>query len=191
MYRIINTPLQEEVVQSLKAGEKVLISGKIYSARDAAHKCMVEALDRDGKLPFDAKGQIIYYAGPCPPKPGKISGPYGPTTSGRMDKYAARLIEEGLMGMMGKGDRGDAVIASMIKNKCVYFAAIGGLGAYTSTIIKAQKVVAYDELGAEALIEIWVENFPAIVAIDCQGNNLYRTEPDKYKNKFDINMLNR
>jgi fumarate hydratase subunit beta len=191
MYKTINTPLQEEVVKSLKAGDKILISGKIYSARDAAHKCMVEALEKGGKLPFDASGQIVYYAGPCPAKPGNVAGPYGPTTSGRMDKYTPMLIEEGLKGMMGKGNRSQAVIDSMVKHKCVYFAAIGGLGAYTSTIIKSQKVIAYDELGAEALIEIFVEDFPAIVAIDCLGNNLYITEPDKYKNMFDINMLNR
>lgn len=191
MYKKINTPLCEEVVKSLKVGEQVLISGIIYSARDAAHKRMLEDLDRDGKLPMDVDGQIIYYAGPCPPKPGNVSGPYGPTTSGRMDKYSPRLIEEGLMGMMGKGDRADTVIESMINNKCVYLAVIGGLGAYTSTLIKSLKVIAYDELGAEALIKIEVEDFPAIVAIDCEGNNLYRTEPDKYKNKFDINMLNR
>lgn len=191
MYKKINTPLEQEVVQSLKAGEKVLISGKIYSARDAAHKRMVEDIEKGEKLPFDVKGQIVYYAGPCPARPGNVSGPYGPTTSGRMDKYAPKIIEEGLTGMMGKGDRSDAVIESMIKNKCVYLAAIGGLGAYISTIIKSQKTIAYDELGAEALIEIWVEDFPAIVAIDCEGNNLYKTEPDKYKGKFDLNMLNR
>ena len=189
MYKKINTPLSEEVVRSLKVGEKLLISGVIYSARDAAHKHMLEDLERDGKLPIDVRGQIIYYAGPCPPKPGNVSGPYGPTTSGRMDKYSPRLIEEGLKGMMGKGDRADAVIESMIHNKCVYLAVVGGLGAYTSTLIKSLEVIAYDELGAEALIKIEVEDFPAIVAIDCNGNNLYRTEPDKYKDKFDINML--
>ena len=190
MYKRINPPLSEEVVQNLKVGDKLLISGTIYSARDAAHKRMLEDLERDGKLPIDVKGQIIYYAGPCPPKPGSVSGPYGPTTSGRMDKYSPRLLEEGLSGMMGKGDRADSVIASMIKNKSVYLAVIGGLGAYTSTLIKSLKVIAYDELGAEALIEIEVEDFPAIVAIDCEGNNLYRTEVDKYKNKFELNMLN-
>ena len=190
MYKRINPPLSEEVVQNLKVGDKLLISGTIYSARDAAHKRMLEDLERDGKLPIDVKGQIIYYAGPCPPKPGSVSGPYGPTTSGRMDKYSPRLLEEGLSGMMGKGDRDDSVIASMIKNNSVYLAVIGGLGAYTSTLIKSLKVIAYDELGAEALIEIEVEDFPAIVAIDCEGNNLYRTEVDKYKNKFDLNMLN-
>ena len=189
MYKKINTPLREEVVQSLKAGDKLLISGIIYSARDAAHKRMLEDLERDGKLPLDVRGQIIYYAGPCPPRPGNVSGPYGPTTSGRMDKYSPRLIEEGLMGMMGKGDRSDAVIESMIENKCVYLAVVGGIGAFTSTLIKSLKVIAYNELGSEALIEIEVEDFPAIVAIDCVGNNLYRTEPDKYKNKFNLNML--
>lgn len=190
MYKKINTPLSEELVQSLNVGEKLLISGIIYTARDAAHKRMIEDLERDGELPIDVSGQIIYYAGPCPPKPGNVSGPYGPTTSGRMDKYSPSLIEKGLMGMMGKGDRSDAVINSMIKNKCVYLAVIGGLGAYTSTLIKSLEVIAYDELGAESLIKIEVEDFPAIVAIDCEGNNLYRTEPNKYKNKFNLNMLN-
>ena len=124
MYKRINPPLSEEVVQNLKVGDKLLISGTIYSARDAAHKRMLEDLERDGKLPIDVKGQIIYYAGPCPPKPGSVSGPYGPTTSGRMDKYSPRLLEEGLSGMMGKGDRDDSVIASMIKNNSVYLAVI-------------------------------------------------------------------
>lgn len=190
MYKKITTPLQDVVIQELKAGDRVLISGKIYTARDAAHKRMIEELERDGKLPFDATGQIIYYAGPCPPKPGNIAGPFGPTTSGRMDKYSSKIIEQGLKGMIGKGDRADAVIDSMKSHKCLYFAAVGGLGAYISTVIKAIKVIAYEDLGAEALMELIVEDFPAIVAIDCNGVNLYRTEPDKYKDKFDINKVN-
>lgn len=190
MYKKITTPLQDVVIQELKAGDRVLISGKIYTARDAAHKRMIEELERDGKLPFDTTGQIIYYAGPCPPKPGNIAGPFGPTTSGRMDKYSSKIIEQGLKGMIGKGDRADAVIDSMKSHKCLYFAAVGGLGAYISTVIKAIKVIAYEDLGAEALMELMVEDFPAIVAIDCNGVNLYRTEPDKYKDKFDINKVN-
>jgi fumarate hydratase subunit beta len=191
MYKKINTPLLEDTLKNLKSGDRVLISGKIYSGRDVAHKRMIEALERGQQLPFDAAGQIIYYAGPCPPKPGYAAGPFGPTTSGRMDKYAPRIIQQGLKGMMGKGDRAEDVIAAMIKYNCVYFAAIGGLGAYTSTIIKSIKVIAYEDLGAEALMELWVEDFPAIVAIDSEGNNLYRNEPDKYKDKFDLSMLNR
>lgn len=189
MYKKIFTPLQEKVVEHLSAGDRILITGKIYTARDAAHKRMVEALETTGELPFDPRGQLIYYAGPCPPKPGYAAGPFGPTTSGRMDKYAPILLKQGLKGMMGKGDRSVDVVDAMIKNHAVYFAAIGGLGAYTSTIIKSQKIIAYADLGAEALLEIEVENFPAIVAIDCQGNNLYKTEPDKYKNLFDTKML--
>ncbi|MDF2841325.1 MAG: hydro-lyase family enzyme Fe-S type, tartrate/fumarate subfamily, partial [Clostridia bacterium] len=166
MYKKVSTPLREETLKDLKAGDSVLISGKIFSARDAAHKRMVEALERGEKLPFDVAGQIIYYAGPCPPKPGYAAGPFGPTTSGRMDKYAPEIIQQGLTGMMGKGDRAESVIDAMIKHNCIYFAAIGGLGAYTSTVIKSLKVIAYEDLGAEAVMELWVEDFPAIVAID-------------------------
>jgi fumarate hydratase subunit beta len=191
MYKKVSTPLREETLKDLKAGDSVLISGKIFSARDAAHKRMVEALERGEKLPFDVAGQIIYYAGPCPPKPGYAAGPFGPTTSGRMDKYAPEIIQQGLTGMMGKGDRAEEVINAMIKHNCIYFAAIGGLGAYTSTVIKFLKVIAYEDLGAEAVMELWVEDFPAIVAIDTKGNNLYRSEPDKYKDKFDLSLLNR
>lgn len=189
MYKKITAPLQDADIQELKAGDRVLISGKIYTARDAAHKRMIEELERGGKLPFDTTGQIIYYAGPCPPKPGNIAGPFGPTTSGRMDKYSSKIIKQGLKGMMGKGDRADEVIDAMKSHKCVYFAAVGGLGAYTSTVIKAIKVVAYEDLGAEAVRELIVEDFPAIVAIDCNGANLYRTEPDKFKDKFDIKYI--
>jgi len=191
MYKKLTMPLEEEIIQSLRAGDRVLISGTIYAARDAAHRCMVDALNAGEKLPVDLAGQMIYYAGPCPPKPGYAAGPFGPTTSGRMDKYAVDIMEQGLKAMMGKGDRADFVIDAMIAHKCVYLAAIGGLGAYTSTKISALRVMAYEDLGAEALMEIEVEDFPAIVAIDCDGNNLYRIEPDKYKNKFDIKIFDR
>lgn len=189
MYKKITTPLNDNIVNELKAGQHVYISGKIYVGRDAAHKRMVEQLEQGGKLPFDAEGQIIYYAGPCPPKPGSVSGSFGPTTSGRMDKYSPQMIKQGLKGMMGKGDRADAVIAEMINSKCVYFAAVGGLGAYISTVIKSLRVIAYEDLGAEALRELEVVDFPAIVAIDSSGSNLYRTEPGKYADKFDINSV--
>lgn len=191
MYKKVITPLNDDAVHSLKAGDRVLITGKIYTARDAAHKRMIEALNAGQELPFNPEGQIVYYAGPCPPKPGNVAGPIGPTTSGRMDKYAPALMKQGLKGMIGKGDRADSVIEAMSMHKCVYFAAIGGLGAYISTIIKSQKVVAYEDLGAEAVMELWVENFPATVVIDCECNNIYRTEPDKYKNKFSLELLDR
>lgn len=184
MYKEITTPLNDDVLSSLRAGDRVLISGIIYTARDAAHKRMWEALQRGETLPFDIKGQVIYYAGPCPARPGNIAGPFGPTTSGRMDKYAPLLIEHGLRGMIGKGDRDSKVMEAMVKNKAVYFAAVGGLGAYIATVIQKQEPVAYEELGTEALTRLTVKDFPAIVVIDCEGNNLYRTEPEKYKNRF-------
>jgi fumarate hydratase subunit beta len=184
MYKKITSPLDENMLDSLRAGDYVNISGIMYTARDAAHKRMWEALNRGEKLPFDIKGQIIYYAGPCPAKPGSIVGPIGPTTSGRMDKYAPLLIQHGLRGMIGKGDRDIKVVEAMVENKAVYFAAIGGLGAYIANSIKKRELVAYEDLGTEALTRLTVIDFPAIVAIDCKGNNLYKTESDKYKNKY-------
>lgn len=191
MYKKIYTPLDEELVLSLQAGDQVLITGKIYSARDAAHKRMAEALAAGQSLPFDPKGQLIYYAGPCPAKPGYAAGPFGPTTSGRMDKYAPAIMEQGLKGMMGKGDRGAAVVAAMKEQHCVYFAAIGGLGAYTATVIKSIRTIAYEDLGAEAIRELEVADFPAIVAIDSRGTNLYKTEPQKYRDRFEEIIQNR
>lgn len=184
MQREIIAPLTDDVVESLKAGDRVLISGTIYTARDAAHKRMWEALQRGEPLPFDIKGQIIYYAGPCPAKPGSVAGPFGPTTSGRMDKYAPLLIQWGLKGMIGKGDRDDKVIEAMVENKAVYFAAVGGLGAYIATKIRKQETVAYEDLGTEAIKRLTVKDFPAIVVIDGSGNNLYKTEQEKYENRF-------
>ncbi|MGE5632151.1 MAG: Fe-S-containing hydro-lyase [Caulobacteraceae bacterium] len=185
MQKRIGAPLSKDVILSLESGDYVLVSGTIYVARDAAHKKMCEALQNGEPLPFDIEGQIIYYAGPCPARPGNIAGPFGPTTSGRMDKFAPVLMERGLKGMIGKGDRDDSVIDSMIKNGAVYFAAVGGLGAYIATVIEEQQVIAYGELGAEALFRLKVKDFPAIVAIDSKGSNLYRTEPKKYENKFE------
>lgn len=184
MQREIIAPLTDDVVESLKAGDRVLISGTIYTARDAAHKRMWEALQRGEPLPFDIKGQIIYYAGPCPARPGSVAGPFGPTTSGRMDKYAPLLIQWGLKGMIGKGDRDDKVIEAMVENKAVYFAAVGGLGAYIATKIRKQETVAYEDLGTEAIKRLTVKDFPAIVVIDGSGNNLYKTEQEKYENRF-------
>jgi fumarate hydratase subunit beta len=184
MYKKITTPLKDEDINQLKAGDRVLLSGVIYSARDAAHKRMHEALQKGQALPFDINQQVIYYAGPCPARPGAIAGPFGPTTSGRMDKYASLLIELGLKGMIGKGDRAYDVIDAMKEHNAVYFAAIGGIGAYIAATIESQEVIAYEELGAEAIIKLAVKDFPLIVAIDSRGVNIYQTEPQKYKNKF-------
>lgn len=184
MYKRITTPLKDEDLNQLNAGDRVLLSGVIYSARDAAHKEMHNTLQKGLELPIDIRRQVIYYAGPCPAKPGEVAGPYGPTTSGRMDKYAPELIKLGLKGMIGKGDRNTDVIEAMVESNAVYFAAIGGIGAYIAATIKSQEIIAYEELGAEALIKLEVEDFPLIVAIDSRGNNLYVTEPQKFKNKY-------
>lgn len=184
MYKRLTTPLDSETIKSLEIGDRILIRGKIYSARDAAHKRMCEVLNNEQELPFDIKGQIIYYAGPCPPKPNCVSGPFGPTTSGRMDAYTPQILKQGLKAMIGKGERSHKVVESMKKEGAVYFVAIGGAGALIATKIKSQKVIAYDELGAEALRELWVEDFPVILAIDSLGNNLFETEPSKYSNQY-------
>lgn len=184
MYKRVTTPLKDEYINQLSAGDRVLLSGVIFSARDAAHKRMYEALQNGQVLPFDIQQQVIYYAGPCPARPGAIAGPFGPTTSGRMDKYTSLLIELGLKGMIGKGDRSADVVNAMKKYNTVYFAAIGGIGAYIAGTIVSQEIIAYEELGAEAIMKLEVKDFPLIVAIDSSGNNLYHTEPQKYKNKF-------
>jgi len=179
--KIISAPLTDEVVNDLKAGDRVLINGIIHTARDAAHKRLVEMLDRNEPLPIDLKGQIIYYVGPCPAKPGTVIGSAGPTTSGRMDAYTPRLLDEGLKGMIGKGLRSKAVVDSMIKNGAVYFAAIGGAGALLAECIKEAEVVAFDDLGTEALRRLRVENFPVTVIIDRNGNDLYSIGRKKYQ----------
>ena len=184
MYKRISIPLSDEDINQLNAGDSVLLSGIIYAARDAAHKRMHEAMQNGLALPLDIRQQVIYYAGPCPARPGETAGPFGPTTSGRMDKYAPELIRLGLKGMIGKGDRGAEVVEAMKENKAVYFAAIGGIGAYIAATIDSQEVIAYEELGAEALTKLRVKDFPVIVAIDSRGNNLYATEPEKYKDKY-------
>lgn len=184
MYKNITTPLTDEIIKDLKAGDRVLISGKIYAARDAAHIRLCDALTKGETLPMDLAGQIIYYAGPCPPKPGCVTGPFGPTTSGRMDKYTPQMLEQGLKGMIGKGERSSEVIEAMKAKKAVYLTAIGGAGALIATTIREIKTVAYEDLGAEAIMELVVEELPVIVAIDCSGGNLYQTEPLKYKDKY-------
>jgi fumarate hydratase subunit beta len=158
-----------------------LISGYVYAARDTVHKRLVNLLNEGKELPIDLKGQVVYYVGPTPAKPGYASGSAGPTSSYRMDSYSPRLMDQGLKGMIGKGLRNDAVVESMIKNKAVYFAATGGAAALIAKSIKKVEMVAYEELGAEALQKMTVVDFPAIVVIDSKGNNLYQTGPEKYK----------
>ncbi|MBU5477726.1 Fe-S-containing hydro-lyase [Eubacterium sp. MSJ-13] len=173
MDRYINAPIDDEVVNSLKAGDYVYITGTIYTARDAAHKRMYEAINNGGDIPFELKNNIIYYLGPSPAREGQVIGSAGPTTSSRMDKYTPLLLEHGLKGMIGKGKRSDKVIESMHKNNAVYFAAIGGAGALLSKCIKKAEVIAYDDLGTEAIRKLEVENLPAIVVIDNEKNNMY------------------
>lgn len=179
--RYINAPLDESTVNELQAGDYVYISGTIYTARDAAHKRMYESMTQGDPIPFDLKNNIIYYLGPTPAREGQVIGSAGPTTSSRMDKYAPLLLDHGLKGMIGKGKRSKEVIDSMVKNGAVYFAAVGGAGALLSKCIKESEVIAYDDLGTEAVRKLRVENFPAIVVIDSKGNNLYETAAEKYK----------
>ena len=173
MEKKITTPLTEEVIQSLRAGDKVLITGYIYTARDAAHKRMVEALQRGEPLPIDVKGQVIYYVGPTPPKPGQVIGSAGPTTSTRMDKYTEALLKLGLKGMIGKGYRSPEVKELLKKYKAVYFAAVGGVAVLLSKSIKSSEVIAYEDLGTEAIRRLYVEDFPVIVANDVYGGDVF------------------
>jgi fumarate hydratase subunit beta len=174
MDKHINTPLTDEKVKDLKAGDYVYITGTVYTARDAAHKRMYEALQNNEELPFDVKNNIVYYLGPSPAREGQVIGSAGPTTAGRMDKYTPSLLDLGLKGMIGKGRRTDDVISSMVKNNAVYFAAIGGAGALLSKCIKKAEVIAYEDLGTEAIRKLEVEDLPVIVVIDSEGNNLYK-----------------
>ena len=177
----LTTPLTNEMVSALRIGDKVLISGVIYTARDAAHKRLIDLLDAGKILPFDIQGQVIYYVGPSPAKPGQVIGAAGPTTSYRMDPYAPRLIELGLKGMIGKGKRDAAVKEAIIKYKAVYFGATGGAGALISKAIKAAEVIAYEELGPEAIRRLVVEDFPAVVINDVAGGDLYEEGLRQYK----------
>ncbi len=170
----ITTPLTDDVVRGLKAGDTVLLSGKIYTARDLAHKRLVEALAKGEALPFEIKGAVIYYVGPSPAKPGRVIGACGPTTSYRMDSYTPTLMEAGLKGMIGKGNRSPAVIEALKRFCGVYFAAVGGAAALLAQRVKGAKVIAYEDLGPEALQELLVEDFPAIVVNDCYGADLYQ-----------------
>ena len=173
MDRYINTPITKETVREIKAGDYVYITGTVYTARDAAHDRMYKAINNGENLPINIEDQIIYYLGPTPAREGQVIGSAGPTTSSRMDKYTPALLDLGMNAMIGKGKRSPEVIESMKKNEAVYFAAVGGAGALLSKCIKKAEVVAYDELGTEAIRKLYVENFPVIAVIDCYGNNIY------------------
>lgn len=175
MDRYIKAPLSKEDAVSLRAGDYVYLSGTIYTARDAAHKRMYEALAAGEELPVDMRGNVIYYMGPSPAREGRPIGSAGPTTSSRMDKYTPQLLDLGLCGMIGKGKRSDAVREAIVRNQSVYFAAVGGAGALLSRSIVASEVIAYDDLGTEAIRKLEVKDFPVIVVIDSEGNNLYET----------------
>lgn len=181
MDKYIKTPLTKEKVKDLHAGDYVYITGTIYTARDAAHKRMTEELAEGKELPFNIENQIVYYLGPTPNREGQVIGSAGPTTSSRMDKYAPTLLEKGQTGMIGKGKRSKTVIDSMKKNTAVYFAAVGGAGALLSQCIKKSEVIAYDDLGTEAIRKLYVENLPVITVIDCDGKNMYETATISYR----------
>lgn len=179
----ITTPFSDEMIKSLKAGDMVYLSGVIYTARDAAHKRMCEMLDKGEAMPFDFTGAAIYYAGPCPAKPGKPIGSIGPTTSGRMDLYSPRLIEKGLKVMIGKGLRSKEVVDAIVKHCGVYFAAIGGAAALMAKSVESAEVIAFDELGTEAVRRLAVKDLPVIVAIDSKGNNMYEAGRKAFEKK--------
>ncbi len=181
MERHITAPFNRETAATLKAGDYVYISGTVYTARDAAHKRMQEALETGETLPLELSGNVIYYMGPSPAREGRPIGSAGPTTASRMDKYAPKLLDLGLTGMIGKGKRSQAVRDAIVRNQSVYFAAVGGAGALLSKAITKSEVIAYDDLGTEAIRKLEVVNFPVIVVIDAQGNNLYETAIKQYQ----------
>ena len=181
MDKYISAPFKNEEIKDLKSGDYVYITGTIYTARDAAHKRMYEALERKEELPLSMENNVIYYMGPSPARDGRPIGSAGPTTASRMDKYAPSLLDLGLKGMIGKGKRSKEVQDAIVRNQAVYFAAVGGAGALLSKCIKKSEVIAYDDLGTEAIRKLEVENFPVIVVIDAQGNNLYETAITDYQ----------
>ena len=181
MDRHITAPINKETARSLHAGDYVYITGTMYTARDAAHKRMYEILQEGGELPIDIQGQVIYYMGPSPAREGRPIGSAGPTTASRMDKYAPQLLDLGLGAMIGKGKRNQAVIDAIVRNGSVYFAAVGGAGALLSKCITSSEVVAYDDLGTEAIRKLEIKDFPVIVVMDCEGNNLYDMAIEQYK----------
>ncbi len=180
MVKTLQTPLTKEKLADLNAGDQVLVSGTIYTARDAAHEMLMGTLDQGEKLPFDVQGAMIYYVGPTPTREGDVIGSAGPTTSVRMDSYTPRLLDLGLLGMIGKGRRGEQVKEKMKEMGAVYFAAIGGAGALIKSSITAQEIIAYEELGPEAIRKLQVKDFPVTVIIDANGNDLYETGRKEY-----------
>lgn len=182
MIKSINTPLTEDITTGLRAGDSVLLTGTIYTARDAAHGRLINLLNEEKGLPINVKDEIIYYVGPTPEKEGQVIGSAGPTTSYRMDSYAPRLLDLGLKGMIGKGARNEEVIDAIKRNKAIYFGAIGGAGALISKCINSCQVIAYDDLGAEAIRKLEVKNMPLVVIIDTEGNNLYEIGKNEYLN---------
>lgn len=180
MNKYIQTPIKENDIENLKIGDSVLISGTIYVARDAAHKRIQEMLDNKQKLPFDLENNLIYYMGPSPAREGRPIGSAGPTTSSRMDKYAPRLLDLGLKGMIGKGKRSKEVKEAVVRNKAIYFAAIGGAGALLSKAVLKSEIIAFEDLGAEAILKLEVKDFPVIVVMDSNGNDLYETAIQDY-----------
>lgn len=179
----VNLPLTDDVVSGLKSGDQLYLSGTLYTARDAAHKRMTEEIEADEALPVDLTGQMIYYVGPTPAKPEAVIGSAGPTTSSRMDSYTPTLLKKGLKGMIGKGYRSDAVVEAIVENNAVYCAAIGGTGALLSKTIVSSEVVAYDDLGTEAIHKLQVENFPCIVINDSYGNDWYKDSQKAFREK--------
>lgn len=183
MEKKITLPITDEDIKNLKASDSVLLTGSIITGRDAAHKRLYELIQKGEKLPVDIKGELIYYVGPAPAKPGYAVGPAGPTSSYRMDKYAPSLLDLGLKGMIGKGARNKEVVDAIVRNKGVYLVAIGGAAALIAKSIKSEEILCYEDLGTEAVRRYEVEDFPCIVAIDSNGNNVYETEPPKYRVK--------
>lgn len=181
MNRRIQVPLQEKDIEELRAGDYVYLTGTIYTARDAAHKRMYESMKKGETLPIELKGNVLYYLGPSPAREGQVIGSAGPTTSSRMDKYTPDMLDAGLKGMVGKGKRSTEVVEAIKRNHAVYFAAVGGAGALLAQCIKEAQVVAYEDLGTEAIRRLYIEDLPVIVAIDKEGNNLYETAAEKWK----------
>lgn len=181
MNRRIQVPLQEKDIEELRAGDYVYLTGTIYTARDAAHKRMYKSMKKGETLPIELKGNVLYYLGPSPAREGQVIGSAGPTTSSRMDKYTPDMLDEGLKGMVGKGKRSPEVVEAIKRNHAVYFAAVGGAGALLAQCIKEAQVVAYEDLGTEAIRRLYIEDLPVIVVIDKEGNNLYETAAEKWK----------
>lgn len=186
MEYVMRFPADKAELSKLRAGDKLTVSGTIYTARDAAHKRLTELIASGEELPLDIRSAAIYYAGPTPEKPGQVIGSCGPTTSGRMDAYAPGLLDRGLAVMIGKGDRNAAVIDAIVRNGAVYLAAMGGAGALMGSCVKAARIVCYEDLGCEAIRELKVENMPLTVVIDSQGNNLYKSGPEAYLRSLEV-----